>query len=61
MTKGYMAETASKVSHFNYLTAVWALLAGVFIFDELLNWLSVVGMAVILFSVVMSSRVAAKS
>lgn len=60
MTKGYMSESASKVSHFNYLTAVWALLAGVFIFDELMNWISIIGMGVILFSVVMSSRVAAR-
>lgn len=58
MTKAYMAEEASKISHYNYLTAVWALLTGIIFFGELLNWLSMAGMAVIIFSVVMSTRIA---
>ncbi|MCO4755569.1 MAG: DMT family transporter, partial [Bacteriovoracaceae bacterium] len=58
MTKAYMAESASKISHFNYLTAVWALLTGVIFFDEMLSWISIAGMFVIIASVIMSSRFA---
>lgn len=58
MTKAYMSESASKISHFNYLTAVWALLTGAVLFDELINPVSIAGMGVIIFSVIMSSRYA---
>lgn len=59
MTKAYMAESASKISHFNYLTAVWALLTGIIFFDEMLSWISIAGMGIIIVSVIMSSRYAA--
>ena len=54
-----MAESASKISHFNYLTAVWALLTGIIFFDEMLSWISIAGMMIIIGSVIMSSRYAA--
>lgn len=59
MTKAYMAESASKISHFNYLTAVWALLTGIIFFDEMLSWISIAGMMIIIGSVIMSYRYAA--
>lgn len=56
MTKAYMMESASKISHFNYLTAAWALLTGMIFFNEILTWPSIAGMGVIIFCVVMSTR-----
>lgn len=61
MTKAYMAEEASKISHFNYLSAVWALLTGALFFDELVNSLSIAGMILIIFCVIMNVRVSAKT
>jgi drug/metabolite transporter (DMT)-like permease len=56
MTKAYMLEKASKISHFNYLTCVYALFTGIIFFNESLNWISLVGMLLILISVTFSSR-----
>jgi drug/metabolite transporter (DMT)-like permease len=56
MTKAYMAEKASKISHFNYLTCVYAFLTGIIFFNEQLNWISLVGMFCILISVTFSSK-----
>tara|TARA_B100001971_G_scaffold111191_1_gene102116 strand:+ start:59209 stop:60039 length:831 start_codon:yes stop_codon:yes gene_type:complete len=58
MTKAYLAEKASKISHFNYLTCVYALITGYLFFHEELNWMSLTGMLLILISVTFSSRFA---
>lgn len=56
MTKAYMEEKASKISHFNYLTCVYAFLTGIIFFNEQLNWISLLGMFCILISVTFSSK-----
>ena len=60
MTKAYLLEKASKISHFNYLTSGYALLMGVFIFQESINTLSIIGLIIIIIAVSISSRIAAK-
>lgn len=61
MTKAYLAEKASKISHYNYLTSIYALAAGYLFFGEVLHWSGVVGITLIIFGVTMSSRYANKS
>jgi drug/metabolite transporter (DMT)-like permease len=61
MTKAYLLEKASKVSHFNYLTSGYALIMGIFIFNESINLLSIVGLITIIVSVTMSSKIASKN
>lgn len=56
MTKAYLSEKAAKISHFNYLTCVYALLTGMIFFNEQLNWMSLTGMLFILISVTFSSK-----
>lgn len=60
MTKAYLLEKASKISHFNYLTSGYALLMGVFFFNESINLLSIIGLIIIICAVTMSSKIAAK-
>lgn len=61
MTKAYLADKASKISHFNYLTSIYALAAGYFFFDEVLQPSGILGITMIIFGVTMSSRYANKS
>jgi drug/metabolite transporter (DMT)-like permease len=56
MTKAYQAERASNVSNFLYLGTVYALAVGFFLFDEMLQPLSLAGIALIIFGVLMSTR-----
>lgn len=56
MTKAYFLEEASKISHFNYLTCVYALLSGAIFFNESIKLISLIGMIVIIMSVILSSK-----
>jgi drug/metabolite transporter (DMT)-like permease len=56
MTKAYLLEKASKISHFNYLTAAYALVMGVFFFNEAIDILSICGLLVIVISVYLTTR-----
>lgn len=56
MTKGYQLERASNVSNFNYLGTVYALAIGYFLFGEMIGILGIVGIALIVFGVLMSTR-----
>lgn len=58
MTKAYLLEKASKISHFNYLTSAYAFLTGIIFFDESLNLLSMVGLLVIIVSVTITTKLA---
>ena len=60
MTKAYLLEKASKISHFNYLTSMYALLAGYLFFGEVLSLTGIIGISMIIFGVSMSSRYAKK-
>lgn len=60
MTKAYLLEKASKISHFNYLTSGYALIAGLLFFNETLNILSVFGLIIIIISVTLTSKLADK-
>lgn len=61
MTKAYLLEKASKVSHFNYLTSAYALFAGYFFFGEVLKVTDIIGITLIILGVAMSSRYANKA
>ncbi len=56
MTRAYQADRASNISNFNYLGSVYAIILGYFLFGEILPPLAFVGIVVIVFGVVMSSR-----
>jgi drug/metabolite transporter (DMT)-like permease len=56
MTQAYLLEKASKISHFNYLTAAYALVMGIFFFNETIDFLSICGLIVIVISVYLTSR-----
>ena len=60
MTKAYLLESASKISHFNYLTSGYALVAGFIFFNESFNFLSIIGLVIIIISVTLTSRFARK-
>lgn len=61
MTKAYMLESAAKISHFNYLTCLFAFLTGIIFFNESLNTYSIIGLILIFIGIVFSSKFAPKS
>lgn len=61
MTKAYMQESASKISHFNYLTCFYALITGVIFFDEHLNTLSLVGLFLVFVGIIFSTKFSPKN
>lgn len=56
LTKAFHRERASRISHFIYLGTVLALLYGFFLFDEVVPVEALFGMALIIFCVLMISR-----
>jgi drug/metabolite transporter (DMT)-like permease len=56
MTRGYQLEPAANVSIYNYLGTIYAIIFGYIIFDEFITVLAYLGIALILFGVIMSSR-----
>lgn len=60
MTKAYLLEKASKVSHFNYLTSAYAIAAGYLFFGEVLSLTALAGITLIILGVTFSSRYAQK-
>jgi len=56
MTMAYQSERASNVSIFNYLGTVYAIIIGLVLFDETVQYLALLGIGLILFGVIMSSR-----
>lgn len=56
LTKAYQADRASNISIFNYLGTVFAILIGLFIFDETIDILGMIGFVLIIFGVVMCGR-----
>lgn len=60
MTKAYMQEAASKISHFNYLTSVYAWLTGIIFFQEMIPPVSILALAMIIVGVFLSTRFAPK-
>ena len=60
MTRAYLLEPASKISHFNYLTVVYAFLTGIILFNESINTLSIIGLVLVFIGVLFSSRFANK-
>ena len=56
MTKAYMLEKASKISHYNYLTTFWAFISGLIFFDEHLNYMSIIGLFVIFIGIYFTAR-----
>jgi drug/metabolite transporter (DMT)-like permease len=60
MTKAYMSEQASKISHFNYLTCFYAFATGIIFFDEHLSTLSIFGLFLVLIGIIFSTKFASK-
>ena len=56
MTKAYQLEKAANISNFNYLGIIYAILIGFLIFNESIGILGFLGMALIIFGVIMGSR-----
>ncbi len=61
MTKAYLLEKASNISHFSYLTSGYALVMGLLFFNEGVNLLSVIGLIVIVISVYYTSKFGSKA
>lgn len=56
MTMSYQTEEISKVANLNYIGIIYALLLGYFLFGELFNVWSYIGMALVLLGVVLNVR-----
>lgn len=56
MTRAYQLEKAANVSNYNYLGTLYALIIGYFIFGETFGIPAFVGIGLIVFGVLMSSR-----
>ncbi len=56
MTKAYQADTAANISNLNYLGIVYALMIGLIFFGESVEALALVGMGLIAFSTILSTR-----
>jgi drug/metabolite transporter (DMT)-like permease len=56
LTKAYMFEKASKISHFNYLTSIYAIITAYFLFNELITGISFLGILLIVLGVYLSSK-----
>ena len=56
MTMSYQTEEISKVANLNYIGIIYALLLGYFLFGELFNVWSYMGMALVLLGVVLNVR-----
>lgn len=54
MTKSYQTANLAKVSILNYLGVIYALIAGYFLFDESYNFMSLLGILVIISGVVLN-------
>lgn len=61
MTRAYLLEPAAKISHFNYLTVVYAFLTGIFLFEESINTLSIIGLVLVFVGIILSSKFAKKT
>jgi drug/metabolite transporter (DMT)-like permease len=56
MTMSYQTEEISKVANLNYIGIIYALILGYFLFGELFNLWSYIGMALVLLGVVLNMR-----
>lgn len=56
MTMSYQTEEISKVANLNYIGIIYALILGYFLFGELFNMWSYIGMALVLLGVVLNVR-----
>lgn len=57
MTMAYQMERASSVMIFNYAGIIWAIIAGMFLFNEIPNLYQMLGMGMILLCLILSSVV----
>ncbi|SFT07761.1 DMT family transporter [Sphingobacterium wenxiniae] len=60
MTLSYQQANLSKVASLNYLGVIYAILFGYFLFDEMLNVYSFIGIGIIILSVILNLRVRTK-
>ncbi|SMD35892.1 EamA domain-containing membrane protein RarD [Reichenbachiella faecimaris] len=56
MTRSYQAEELSKVSIINYMGIIYSLAFGFIIFGETYEWLSYIGMALVIIGIILNLR-----
>lgn len=56
MTKAYFKEKVSKIGHFNYLTSVYSIFIGFFLFNEIIDLKTIIGISLIITGVYFSSH-----
>jgi len=56
MTMAYQSDRAANISNFNYIGTIYAIAFGYFLFGELLNFYGLIGIAMIIFGVIMCSQ-----
>lgn len=61
MTKAYMASSAAKISHFNYLTCFFAFVTGIIFFNEVLNFVSIIGLVLVFVGILYSTKYSPKT
>lgn len=57
MTKAYMLEQASNISHYSYLTSLYALVCGYLFFGELISLTSLLGICILVGAILANNRV----
>lgn len=60
MTKALHADHASRITPFKYVGSVFALVLGYTIFDERLEWFSLLGIGLVIIGVVLNTRIKLK-
>ena len=60
MTKALHADHASRITPFKYVGSLFALILGYTIFDERLQWFSLLGMGLVVLGVILNTRVKLK-
>lgn len=58
MSKALQMDTAAKVSIYHYLGSIFAVIIGIFLFDEIPNWKMIMGILIIITSLILFNRLA---
>lgn len=61
LTHAFMKSPPARIGHFQYFIVVYALLTGFFLFNESINWISMIGILVLILGVYGSNLVSRKT
>lgn len=56
MTRAYLTEEVSKIGHFNYLTSIYSIFIGLFLFNEEIEIKTIIGIFLIIIGVIYSTK-----